>query len=170
MSNSLNAKRPPVRLLIAEEGASVAHRRTSGNNGHSELAIFVPAGSDSPSRLALRTLRHIADIERSGQRISRAVITAGARSDGQVLAARSLVARALIAHQTAVGCGELVLVTRADAGSRAQHELLALAGTLTSELGTSRISIRVLIDCATERASSDGQRTAQSSQRAQGPN
>lgn len=136
---------PAVKLLIAERDSVLGGRRRAG--GADELCVFVPSGSGSPGDLALRTLRHIAAVERSGQRIVRAVIGAGPRSCGQVLAARTLMARAVIAHQCSVGAGELIFTCTAGPGSRVQHELLALAGTLTSELGTSRIAVRVLLDC-----------------------
>jgi hypothetical protein len=122
------------------------HGSAPGRTEPTELTVFVLADSDPPNRLALRVMRHIAAIERSGQRIASATLVAGAERGAQALAARCLMARALFAHQVNVGAGELVFSTRVHPDGHSQHELLALVGALTGERGAQQISIRVLID------------------------
>lgn len=148
--NAVIKERLPVRLVVVEHGASMPSPSTSHESQADELDVFVLPDADSPSDLALRVLRQIAAIERSGQHIRSAVIAAAGDGGGQSLAARCLIARAMVAHQMGRGSGELVLTSRAVPGRRVQNQLLALAGALTVEAGASDVSIRVLIDVAPE--------------------
>jgi hypothetical protein len=139
-------EKPAVRLFVVESGAPMPIGSAPRAGETSELSIFVLADSDPPSRLALRVLRHIAAIERSGQRIVSATIVSGSQSGAQALAARCLMARALVAHQAGIGSGELVFSSGTGDVQREQQELLAMAGALTGERGAERVSIRVVID------------------------
>jgi len=138
--------KPAIRFFVVESGAALPAGSAPCAGDTSELSIFVLADADPPNRLALRVLRHIAAIERSGQRIVSATIVTGVRRGAQSLAARCLIARALVAHQAGMGSGELVFSAGTDNARHEQEELLAMAGALTGERGAERVSIRVVID------------------------
>jgi hypothetical protein len=139
-------EKPAIRFFVVESGATMPAGSVPCVSDTSELSIFVLADADPPNRLALRVLRHIAAIERSGQRIVSATIVTGVQRGAQSLAARCLIARALVAHQAGAGSGELVFSAGTDDAPREQEELLAMAGALTGERGADRVSIRVVID------------------------
>jgi hypothetical protein len=132
-----------LRLLIVERGADLPALSPTDPIGD---LVIVPDGSDLPMDLALRVVQRIARAERRGQHVEEATIAIANDGRRQRSAARALIARALVRHQLHAGGGEILLWARCSPTSDTRHEILALAGVLMSELGSTRVSLRVLFD------------------------
>ena len=136
-------KQPPLKLVVVEEGTHPSAPTLWSADEATELMVVVEGESEPPLDFALSTMRRIATLERSGRRVREVVILVSGQHDGQALAARCLLARAVLTHQMQEGQGELTFDAQPETDTEAQHELLSLAGVLMTDLGHSQISIRV---------------------------
>lgn len=129
------------RLLVVEQGAG-GFDTVATPDGSEETTVVAEGPGDSILELPFRVTRRLALLERNGHSVSRAVLLAADRHDKQSVASRGLVARALIAHMTAAGGGELVL---AGDGTNVELriELLALVEDLVFECEETPVTIRL---------------------------
>jgi hypothetical protein len=150
---------PTVRLMVVEQGAIVPDPPAC--DSCSELVVVVQDRDADPVQVTRRTVQKLASIERAGQRIVAMLIAVAARTP-RAGCTRNLLARALASHLGRAGEGELTIVAPPGAAPTLRHELLALAGTLTAELGSSRVSISVRFpEAAGERELKSGLRATQ---------
>jgi hypothetical protein len=133
--------KPEMRLVVVEAGAKLPEPSPSEEIG--DIVIVVQRAGERPGEVAVRVARHVARAESDGRRVRDALLVVGEKSDGQVLAGRTLLARALLVHQVRAGSGELVISAPSSLVPDARHELMALAGTITRELRGAPIGICV---------------------------
>jgi hypothetical protein len=130
-----------LRFVVVEDGARELDSWVPSGDGD-ETIVLGQARGEPPASLALAVAKRIAGIERSARSIAHAVIRVGSGVETQVSAARGLVARTLMSHMVAAGCGELMLV-----GDGADHdvrdELLLLVEALLGEHQQSSVPIRL---------------------------
>ena len=131
-----------VRLVVVEDGALSLDSHVSPDDGE-ETVVVVQSHGELPLKLAERVVRRIAAIERSARRIGQTIVLLAARLDEQSMAARYLLARALLAHVGAAGPADLMLAVSGDAELALRHGLLALVETLVTEPGSRTVSIRI---------------------------
>jgi hypothetical protein len=135
------AKAPSGRLIVVESGARALASCLSAD-GRDETTVVAQGADEAPVELPFRVMGRLAVIERGGGSVDRAVVAIASKLDAQSRAAREVVARALHAHMTAAGSGELVLAAHG-ANAELRHELLSLVETLVCEHDRSSVTIRL---------------------------
>lgn len=133
----------PTRLVVVEDRAHLKADFLLDSATDGESVTVLVQDHDSAHRLAVRTMRRLASVERTGKRLTQAVVVVGSDKDASALAARCVLVRVLLAHLVRAGAGEVVLTAGGDTDSELRHQLLALAGTLAGEVGSSGVAIRV---------------------------
>jgi hypothetical protein len=132
-----------VVLVLLETGARLVESIAHASNDGPELIVVAQEQSDGARGFGLRAAHRIAALERSGRAASRAVVAVGDRSGERTTAARSAAARLALRHLKRSGRGVLVLQASETAGHSLRHELLSLAGSLTSEIAGADLMVRV---------------------------
>jgi hypothetical protein len=94
--------------------------------------VIGQADTEAPGELALRGIHRIASIESGGERIRRALVLIAPRIDEQSMAARDLLARAVLTHGSR-GPLELVFEACSEWEIPLRAWLLALAGKLMAD-------------------------------------
>jgi hypothetical protein len=133
-------------LVVVEAGAHVSGLRLAPDGDGDEDTVVVRQMDGEPSSvLAARAIARLALIERSGSAVQRAVMLIAPRRDGQSMAARHLLARALLthAHVNHDSAAELRLSVGGDADAALRDELLALVELLVGTPGSAVVPIRV---------------------------
>jgi hypothetical protein len=141
-----------VSLVAVEDGASAFNSHLSLDECDECVVVRQMVG-EPPAEFCDRISRRIAAFERSARRIGHAVIAVGPHSDDQWMAARYLVAHALLVHAHGSGAGsDLVIAVDGDAEVQLRHRLMALVEVLVGEPESSRTPIRVRfgegVDCS----------------------
>jgi hypothetical protein len=143
LRNPNRAANRSIILVLLETGArlveSIAHVSTDGP----ELVVVAQDQADSAAGFSARAERRIAELERAGRAASRAVVAVGTDSGDATGAARFMAARAALHHLLRSGKGLLVLQANDSASASLRHQLLALAGALTTELAGADVVVRV---------------------------
>ena len=129
------------RLIVVENGAQALDSFLSVD-GRDETTVVAQGADEAPVELHFRVTGRIAVIERGGRSVDRAMVAIASKLDAQSQAAREVTARALHAHMTAAGSGELVLAAHG-ANAELRHELLSLVETLITEHERSPVTIRL---------------------------
>ena len=135
--------RTPIRMVILERAPSGPMGSLGSRRDLAELVVLFHAGTRSLVDLALSAVGRIKRIEHDGQHVVEAVLMIGDERGGRAHAARAILGRALMAHQEAMGSGEIVLQAEPSADHGLRHEVLTLAGTLTSEARDGSVGISV---------------------------
>jgi hypothetical protein len=141
MNRNARAVAKPMTLVVVEDGTTLPKDLGRADGGFYELVV-VAQDRVTPTDLVLRVARNLASFEQRGRRLERAMLVVGDRSDASADAARCLIARSLAAHLAASSNGELEIVCGQGSKASRRHELLALAGVLTSE-APSNLSVSV---------------------------
>lgn len=133
-----------VRLIVVEDGARAIDSYLSPEECEETVVVHQSDG-ELPVELARRIVGRIGTLERSGRGIGRAVVLMASRNDDQSMAARHLLARALIihAHVAPAGAGELIFAVGDGADVDLRYELMALVEALIGEPGGSPMPIRL---------------------------
>ena len=141
-----NSEAVSVRLILVEEQATAFEPPPppDGSEQALEVVVLVQSRGESSADFVERTARRLSTLERSDRSVGEAVIATGPSEDATALDGRLLNARAVLAHMTRAGHGEIVLMS-ATAVGRERHDLFDLAGALMSE-ATGSVSIRVLFE------------------------
>lgn len=141
MNRNAHKVAKPTTLVVVEDGTTLPKNIGRADGGFHELVV-VAQDRVTPTDLVLRVARTLVSFEQRGRTLERAVLIVGGRNDASADAARCLIARSLAAHLATSSKGELEIVyCKSDKASR-RHELLALAGVLTSE-APSHLSVSV---------------------------
>jgi hypothetical protein len=133
-----------VRLIALEHGASEVDCRVCPDQ-REETVVIHQCDGELPGVFSGRIISRIGVFERSARSIDQAVIAVGDRFDDQAMAARHVLARALLTHvrSSLAGAAELVLAVDGDAGPALRHQLWTLAEALVADASGSRVPIRL---------------------------
>jgi hypothetical protein len=135
---------PRLGLLITETGAR-ADRRIISAAMVERILVVKQHSAEPPAAFATRAIHWISLLERSSSIITVGSLVVSSSKTEQAAAARSLIARALVSHMSSAGSGELMLVMDAAHRNELFNELLAIAETLTTELGSGPVRVRILV-------------------------
>lgn len=131
----------PATLVVIEFGASWP--RWLAPTGHrGDLAVVAQHYSGPPTDLITQVAMRVTRLQSSGWRLSSMVLVSNGRVDVPTAAARSILARGLLAHLAASGGGSFALSVDGHLGRRAEHQLSALAKTLEPIARASGVQLR----------------------------
>lgn len=129
-------------LVVIEFGASWP-RWLNPNGDRGDLAVVAQHYAGPPTDLITQVAMRVTRLQTRGWQLSAMVLVSNGRADAPTTAARSILARGLLAHLAASGGGSFVLSVDGYLGRRAEHNLTALATALEPVALTSRIALRV---------------------------
>jgi hypothetical protein len=135
-------KAHPATLVVIEFGASWP-RWLNPNADRGDLAVVAQHYAGPPSDLITQVAMRVTRLQSRGWQLSSMVLVSNGRADAPTAAARSILARGLLAHLAASGGGSFVLSVDGYLGRRAEHNLTALATALEPMALTSRVTLRV---------------------------
>jgi len=136
-------KARPATLVVIEFGASWP-RWLNPNGDRGDLAVVAQHYAGPPTDLITQVAMRVTRLQARGWQLSSMVLVSNGRADAPTAAARSVLARGLLAHLAASSSsGSFVLSVDAYLGRRAEHNLTALAAALEPVALSSRISLRV---------------------------
>jgi hypothetical protein len=132
----------PATLVVIEFGASWPRwLNPTGDRG--DLAVVAQHYSGPPTDLITQVAMRVTRLQARGWQLSAMVLVSNGRADAQTAAARSILARGLLAHLAASGGGSFSLSVDGYLGRRAEHNLSALASALEPVARASRVELRV---------------------------
>jgi hypothetical protein len=135
----MNAR--PATLVVIEFGASWPRwLNPTGDRG--DLAVVAQHYSGPPTDLITQVAMRVTRLQSRGWQLSSMVLVSNGRADVPTAAARSILARGLLAHLAASGGGSFVLSVDSYLGRRAEHNLSALAKALEPVALASGVSLR----------------------------
>jgi hypothetical protein len=132
----------PATLVVIEFGASWPRwLNPTGDRG--DLAVVAQHYSGPPTDLITQVAMRVTRLQARGWQLSAMVLVSNGRADAPTAAARSILARGLLAHLAASGGGSFSLSVDGYLGRRAEHNLSALASALEPVARASRVELRV---------------------------
>jgi len=135
-------KARPATLVVIEFGASWPRwLNPTGDRG--DLAVVAQHYAGPPTDLITQVAMRVTRLQARGWQLSSMVLVSNGRADAPTAAARSILARGLLAHLAGPGGGRFVLSVDAYLGLRAAHNLTALATSLEPAALASRIELRL---------------------------
>jgi hypothetical protein len=135
-------KARPATLVVIEFGASWPRwLNPTGDRG--DLAVVAQHYSGPPTDLITQVAMRVTRLQARGWQLSAMVLVSNGRTDAPTCAARSVLARGLLAHLAGSGGGSFALSVDGYLGRRAEHNLSALAAALESVALSSRVELRV---------------------------
>lgn len=139
-------KARPATLVVIEFGASWP-RWLNPNGDRGDLAVVAQHYAGPPTDLITQVAMRATRLQACGWRLSAMVLVSNGRADAPTAAARSILARGLLAHLSASNGGSFVLSVDSYLGRRAEHDLTGLASALEPAALASNVQLRVEI-CA----------------------
>jgi hypothetical protein len=135
-------KARPATLVVIEFGASWPRwLNPTGDRG--DLAVVAQHYAGLPTDLITQVAMRVTRLQARGWQLSAMVLVSNGRTDAQTSAARSILARGLLAHLAGSGGGSFALSVDGYLGRRAEHNLSALATALEPVALSSRVELRV---------------------------
>jgi hypothetical protein len=132
----------PATLVVIEFGASWPRwLNPTGDRG--DLAVVAQHYSGPPTDLITQVAMRVTRLQARGWQLSAMVLVSNGRTDAPTSAARSVLARGLLAHLAGSGGGSFALSVDGYLGRRAEHNLSALAAALESVALSSRVELRI---------------------------
>lgn len=132
----------PATLVVIEFGASWPRwLNPSGDRG--DLAVVAQHYAGPPTDLITQVAMRVTRLQSRGWQLSAMVLVSNGRADAPTTAARSILARGLLAHLATSGGGSFTLSVDGYLGRRAEHNLAALAAALQPAAASSRVALRV---------------------------
>ncbi len=131
-------------IVVVEQG--VPPLQALDQNGICDAclrAVVAQQHDETPAELALRVARRIERLTRQGTPLEAGVFVASDATDDDVFTSRCLMARAMLRGMSAAHEPRLVFEVPSTLSDAGRHELLALAGTLMSQLDSSRVQVLV---------------------------
>jgi hypothetical protein len=147
-------KARPATLIVIEFGASWP-RWLDPNGERGDLAVVAQHYAGPPTDLITQVAMRVTRLQARGWQLSSMVLVSNGRADAPTGAARSILARGLLAHLAGSGGGSFVLSVDGYLGRRAEHDLTALAAALEPLALASNITLRVETSSATSGAKPD---------------
>jgi hypothetical protein len=135
-------KARPATLVVIEFGASWP-RWLSPTGERGDLAVVAQHYAGPPTDLITQVAMRVTRLQARGWQLSSMVLVSNGRADVPTAAARSILARGLLAHLAASGGGTFALSVEGYLGRRAEHNLAALAAALEPVALMSRVELRV---------------------------
>lgn len=136
----MNAR--PATLVVIEFGASWP-RWLSPAGDRGDLAVVAQHYAGPPTDLITQVAMRVTRLQSSGWLLSSMVLVSNGRADAPTMAARSILARGLLAQLASSARGSFVLSVDSFLGRRAEHHLAALAQALEPVALASGVSLRV---------------------------
>ena len=140
------SRAPSVRMVIVEHGALGLDSHLSPDESD-EAIVIRQCDGEHPKEWASRAIWQLTALKQSGRSVGQCTMLIVSRPDEQSMAARSALARAVLAHVGAHGTGtastEFLLAVRGDADTEFRRDVLALVESLISAPGGSAVPIRV---------------------------
>lgn len=134
-------KARPATLVVIEFGASWPRwLNPTGDRG--DLAVVAQHYAGPPTDLITQVAMRVTRLQSRGWQLSAMVLVSNGRADSHTAAARSILARGLLAHLAASGGGSFTLSVDSYLGRRAEHNLASLATALEPIALTSRVDLR----------------------------
>jgi len=135
-------------LVVIEFGASWPRWLTpAGDRG--DLAVVAQHYAGPPTDLITQVAMRVTRLLARGWQIRSVVLVSNGRADAPTAAARSVLARGLLAHLAASGGGEFALSVDGHLGRRAEHNVMAIATALGPVARSSRVQLRIETQAAT---------------------
>jgi hypothetical protein len=134
-------KARPATLVVIEFGASWPRWLTPTGDG-GDLAVVAQHYAGPPTDLITQVAMRVTRLQVKGWCLSGMVLVSNGRADVHTAAARSILARGLLAHLAASGGGSFVLSVDSFLGKRAEHDLAGLAAALEPAALASRVELR----------------------------
>lgn len=132
----------PASLVVIEFGASWPRwLDPSGDRG--DLAVVAQHYAGPPTDLITQVAMRVTRLQARGWQLRTMVLVSNGRADMPTAAARSILARGLLAHLAASGGGTFTLSVDGYLGRRAEHNLELLAGALAPVALLSRVELRL---------------------------
>ena len=136
----MNAR--PATLVVIEFGASWPRwLNPTGDRG--DLAVVAQHYAGPPTDLITQVAMRVTRLQARGWQLSAMVLVSNGRADVPTAAARSILARGLLAHLAASGGGSFALSVDGYLGRRAERNLAALASVLEPVALSSRVELRL---------------------------
>src|SRR5688572_87065 len=137
----MQAKTPrSAMLVVIEYGASWPRWLQPSQVG--DVAVVAQHYEGEPASLITQVASRVTKLEAMGWRLDYTVLVSNGRVDPAASAARSVLARGLLARLKTGATSQLVLAVDERAGSRAAHSLTALAAALDGTAGV-MLSVRI---------------------------
>jgi len=129
-------------LVVIEFGASWPRwLNPSGDRG--DLAVVAQHYAGPPTDLIAQVAMRVTRLQSRGWQLNKMVLVSNGRADAPTAAARSILARGLLAHLSASGGGGFVLSVDGCWGRRAEHNLEMLATALDPVARRGRVELRL---------------------------
>lgn len=135
-------KARPKTLVVIEFGASWP-RWLDPNGESGDLAVVAQHYAGPPCDLITQVAMRVTRLQARGWQLSAMVLVSNGRADAPTGAARSILARGLLAHLAASGGGDFVMSVDGYLGRRAEHDLTALAASLGPVALANNVVLRV---------------------------
>ena len=133
----------PAILVVIEFGASWPRWMNPAHSG--DVAVIAQHYEGSPNDLIAQVANRLSRLTQAGWQLDEVVLVVNGRSDDDACAARSVLARGLMAHVRAAGGGHLTLSVSEALGRRATHGIKALASALEPTARATDIVLAVRI-------------------------
>jgi len=118
----------PAILVVIEFGASWPRWMNPAHSG--DVAVIAQHYEGSPNDLIAQVANRLSRLTQAGWQLDEVVLVVNGRTDDDAAAARSVLARGLMAHVRDAGGGHLTLSVSEALGRRATHGITALASAL----------------------------------------
>jgi hypothetical protein len=134
-----------VLLVVLERGGAWPSCVEECRLRTTETVVLAQGERESPSELATRACRRLARLSETGKGVEGAAIATGDANDHDLAASRCTISQAILrGMREATDSGKQLWLVASERASRGkQHDLLALAGELTSEFVDPELSISV---------------------------
>lgn len=140
-------------LMIVEAGAGWVSRSVDDGVWDASSRIVVAQQYDeTPAELALRASRRADAIARSRKPLEAGVIVASDSASDDVFASRCQIAKSMIHAMHGSEAPRLIFAAPSTLSDTGRHELLAIAGALTSQLAGTPVEVFVRFLEAKERS------------------
>jgi hypothetical protein len=135
-------------LVVIEFGASWPRWLDPAQSRAGDMAVVAQHYEGLPSDLITQVASRVTRLEAMGWQLSAVVLVSNGRADGDTSAARSVLARGLLARLAAAGGGHFALSVEERLGKRARHSLSALATALEPAARAGEVSLHVRVGAA----------------------
>ena len=130
-------------LVVIEFGASWPKWLEPSRGG--DLAVVAQHYEGEPKSLVTQVANRVARLETTGWSLGATVLVVNERTDAEAFAARSVLARGLLARLAKAGGGELVLTVDDAAGARAHQTLTGLCAAIDPDAAKSGVKLSLRI-------------------------
>ena len=130
----------PIRFVVVEVAADFPDLVASGGVEAETEVVQQTVGDERPAEIALRAVRRLATIERTGRHVSLAILAVSRNDSRSVWSTRELIARTVIRHMHEGGGGRLLFSCHGGVDEELRSRLLELGHDLVSELESANVT------------------------------